>query len=177
MDKPTVAFNIYQQIVSLVKLQRGVFLDLGKLLKEVKDNKLYKQMGDGGFDSWKQFLANPEINFKPVTAEMYIRVYEFYILKMLMPKEEVMEIPLVRLNMMKAKIENSDEEERGELIEKAKILSYSDFMKEMVYHKVKTKPKFILSKCDKCGNLVIRYDPTQICHCEGSPNINEIYSD
>ena len=173
-NEVTIAFGYYKKVTELVKEQRGLFLDLGKLLSEIKEKKLYKQMGEGGFDSWHQFLANPEIDLSPNIAEVYITVYKFYLLKLNMPREEVMTIPLVRLNTMKAKLEHADEAERGEMIEKAKSLSYGDFMKEMVYHKVATEPKILLSHCEKCGKLKIRYNPKEVCVCGGGIDLDEI---
>ena len=42
-----------------------------------------------------------------------------------MPQAEVIEIPLIRLNMMKSKLELlSSDEERKEFIEKARLLSF-----------------------------------------------------
>lgn len=163
MSLQKLSFNLYQQTVKLIKTQRMLFLDLGFLLGQIKNEKLYLNMGEGGFDSWKSFLSNPEINISPSTAEVYIRVYEFYINKLQMPKEEVLEIPLVRLNAMKSKLEGLNQEDRDELIEKAKTLSYNDFIIE-----TSPKPRAIkVSKCEKCGKLIIKYDPEQVCTCVG----------
>ena len=164
------AFQLYQQTISLVKEQRKLFLDLGFTLAEIKRKKLYRYMGDGGFETWKSFLGNPEINIKEITAETYIKVFEFYIEKLQLPREQVLDIPLVRLNMMKAKMETATEEERGELIEKAKVLSYKDFQAE-IYDGEKRKQKIKITKCKGCKKLKIEYDQDEICMCLGTANI------
>jgi len=84
------AFDLYQQTVLLIKGQRKLFLELGFVLSQIKNKSLYKQMGDGGFETWRSFLANPEINITPSTADVYIKVYEFYIERLKLPKEEVL---------------------------------------------------------------------------------------
>lgn len=161
-------FDLYQQTVNLIRNQRGLFLDLGFVLKQIKDRELYRQMGDGGFDTWKSFLSNPEINISPSTADVYIKVYEFYILKLEMPREEVLEIPLGRLNMMKSKLEEMSEPERIDLIGKAKTLSYSDFKIESVKEERKRAIKVTRHSC---GKLIIQYDPGQVCDCGGGVDV------
>ncbi len=162
-------FNLYQKTIFLVKEQRRLFLDLGFVLKQIKDNQLYKKLGDGGFDTWKSFLSNPEISLSPSTADVYIKVYEFYIEKLRLPKEEVLEIPLVRLNMMKSSLETMSDDERIEMIEKAKTLSYEDFRIEAIREPKKRAIK--VSRCDECNKLIIKYDPDQICDCSGGVDI------
>jgi hypothetical protein len=170
MNTPVIAFDLYKKTIFLLKEQRKLFLDLGCILAQIKNNALYKQMGDGGFDSWRSFLANPEINISPSTADVYIKVYEFYIEKLKLPRNEVLEIPLVRLNMMKSKLENLNDEERGELLAKAKTLSYEDFKIE-TNNGVETKKAFKIIKCEKCQKLIFKYDPDQFCDCSGGLDI------
>lgn len=171
MNDLTLAFNLYKQAVLLVGEQRKLFLDLGFVLKELKDGNKYKEVGDGGFETWNSFLSSPEISLTPSTADVYIKVYTFYIEKLKMPREEVLAIPLVRLNMMKYKLEGMNEVERGELIEKAKTLSYTDFKIEAIDNGIEIKKAFKISHCEECRKLKIQYDPNQICDCGGGVDI------
>lgn len=168
-DLQEQAYNIYQETINLIRSQRKLFLDLGFILKQIKEKKLYTYFGNGGFDTWRSFLANPEINLSPSTAEVYIKVYDFYIEKLKMSKDEVLSIPLVRLNMMKATLEKMDDKEREELIEKAKTLSYEDFRIETSGEDRKRAIK--VTRCSKCSKLIIKYDPEQICDCNGGIDI------
>jgi len=171
MNKPVLAFDLYQKTIFLLKEQRKLFLDLGFVLAQIKNNQLYKQMGDGGFDTWRSFLANPEINISPSTADVYIKVYEFYIEKLKLPRKEVLEIPLVRLNMMKSKLESLDDEGKADLLSKAKTLSYNDFKIEAVYNGVEVIRPIKITKCLNCQKLIVKYDPNQICDCSGGLDI------
>jgi len=157
------AFDLYTQTIALIRGQRKLFLDLGFVLSKIKHNKLYLEMGEGGFDTWRSFLANPEINISPSTADVYIKVYNFYIEKLKLPREEVLDIPLVRLNMMKSKLEGLNESERDDLIAKAKTLSYNDFKIEAIDNGKEIIRAIKVTKCEKCGKLIIQYDPEQIC--------------
>jgi len=165
------AFALYQLTKNLLKEQRELFLDLGSVLSKIKNNQLYKEMGDGGFDTWRSFLANPEINITPSTADVYIKVYEFYIEKLKLSKDEVLDIPLVRLNMMKSKLEGLNDEDRSELLAKARTLSYEDFKIEAIHNGVEVVRPFKIIKCATCNKLIIKYDPSQICDCSGGLDI------
>lgn len=171
IQKQELAFGLYQKAVDLIKSQRELFLDLGFVLSQIKNQELYKEMGEGGFDTWRSFLANPEISITPSTADVYIKVYEFYIEKLKMPRSEVLEIPLVRLNMMKSKLDGLDENERIDLIEKSKTLSYNDFKIEAINGGVEKKRAIEVHRCDTCQKLIVKYDPDQICDCNGGVDI------
>jgi len=166
-----IPFDLYQKTILLLREQRRLFLDLGFILKQIKDGKLYKKMGDGGFDTWHSFLANPEISITPSTAEVYIKVYDFYIDKLGLPKEEVLEIPLSRLNMMKSKLEGLNQSEQLEMIEKSKSLSYGDFKIEVLDGGKEIKRAIQATRCQKCNKLVIKYDPEQVCTCSGGVDV------
>lgn len=165
------AFALYQYTKDLIKDQRALFLDLGSVLSKIKNGELYKECGNGGFDTWRSFLADPEISITPSTADVYIKVYEFYIERLKMPRQDVVGIPLVRLNMMKSKLENLNEEDRSELIAKARTLSYEDFKIEAINGGSEIKRAVKITKCDKCGFLIIKYDPDQVCDCSGGLDI------
>ena len=172
------AFNFYQKLIELRKQASELYLELGFTLKKIKDGKLYKYLGDGGFDSWQLFLANPEINIRYQTAEVYIKVYEYFIEELKMPRAEVIAMPLGKLNMMKSTLEKMpDDKERLEFIEKAKLLSYSDFKKELREKGYKTKEKIRVYRHKDCGKLIIEYNPQEICLCSGSQNIKPLKYD
>lgn len=169
------AFTFYEQI-KLAKHRIGeMYLEIGWLLREMKKKKLYKHLGDGGYDTWKQFLASPEIKIKYTTAEVYIKIYEYYIEELKLPKMEIAEIPLNQLNIMRTKLDKlPDYESKLEMIEKAKVLGYSDFKKEMIESGLKSPDKINISRCGTCGKLVIKYNPLEVCLCAGEPNIKTL---
>lgn len=165
--KQEKAFDLYQRCVFLRKKQGELALEFGRVLKEIRDKKLYRYLGEGGFETFNQFLANPEINLNPNTALAYIRVYEYYVLELNIPKENLLDIPFNRLNNLKSKIEKLPREEQEEWIEKAKTLSYTDFKAELQEKKMEKKPFITVKRCKQCGQYEIYYDQSQICVCRG----------
>ena len=175
MDKITPkqenAFKLYQRCIHLKKKQGELALEFGYVLKKIRDEKLFKYIGDGGFDNFYQFLSSPEISLNPNTALMYIRVYEFYIEKLKLPKEELIEIPVNRLNQLKSGLEDKTKEEVLEWIEKAKVLGRRDFEKEMEEAKFKKEKDIEIKVCRKCGKKQIYYKVNSLCYCDGSVGI------
>lgn len=161
------AFDFYSKVIYLKKKQGEIALELGYVLKEIKEKKLYQHMGEGGFDSFEQFLSNPEINLKYNTAMAYIRIYEYYVENLKLPKEEIIEIPFNRLHQLVGKIKNLPKEKQIEWIEKAKTLGRIDFEKEMEEAKFTNEKDVIIKKCKKCGLLEIYYKIDKICLCKG----------
>lgn len=145
-----------------------MFLEFGYTLKRIKEEKLYLQMGEGGYDSFYQFLADPEINLNPNTALAYIRVYEFYVEKLGFKKEDLAGIPLNRLNQIKGFLEDKNKDEVKEWVEKARTLGRTDFEKEMVDKKITKERQIEIKKCRKCGKYQIYYKIDAVCQCDGS---------
>ena len=165
--KQEMAYGLYQTVISLRRRQSEVALEFGFTLKKIKEEHLYRYMGDGAFDTFWQFCASPEIKLRPEMVMAYIRVYEYYVEKLQMKKEDLLDIPFTRLNQMKAKIENLPIEEQKEWIEKAKTLMRKDFEAEMVDHKF-AKPKAIqVTRCKTCKLLEIHFIVDEVCVCGG----------
>lgn len=162
-----VAFDLYSQCIYLKRKQGELALEFGYVLKKIKDEKLYQYMGEGGFVSFEQFLINPEINLKYNTAMMYIRVYEFYIEQLKLPKEDLIDIPINRLNELTGKIKDLPKEKQIEWVEKAKTLARTDFEKELEDAKFRDEKKVILKRCKKCGKIEIYYKIDEVCICNG----------
>lgn len=121
-----LTFDIFKKLVTARKLQDVVFLSIGKLLKIVRDRKLYKFLD---FEHFEQFLASEELSFSREKAYMYIRIYEFYS-EFLQIKEEAMrDFSIVRLSLMMPILKKLDsKEEQLDKIEEMKALRYNDFI-------------------------------------------------
>lgn len=168
------AFDLYSRVIYLKKKQGELALELGFTLKEIKDKKLYQYIGEGGFSSFEQFLANPEIGLKYNTAMAYIRVYEYYVEQLKLPKEEIVEIPFNRLHQLVGKIKDLPKEKQIEWVEKAKVLGRNDFEKEMEEAKFTQERDIEIKRCKKCGLLQIYYKVDKVCVCDGGLGIYAI---
>ena len=171
--KQSLAFDLRARCIFLRKKISELFLEFGYVLKKIRDEKLYLQMGEGGFETFYQFLADPEINLNPNTASAYIRVYEFYVEKLGFKKEKLLGIPLNRLNQIKNFLEDKTKNEVEEWIEKARTLGREDFVKEMESKKIVKEKGVKIVKCKKCGKYQFYYKIDAICQC---PNTDAIFA-
>ncbi len=122
------AWNKYQDLVYAIKQQKVLFLVLGRLLKDIKDNKLYRYLGEGGFDTWMDFLNNPEIGIGSSTARLYITIYEQYVLRLGMSENDVAQLPVVRLQKLLPIISKEDDLEKAkELVNTVGLVTNQDF--------------------------------------------------
>ncbi len=159
------AFDLYNRVIFLKRKQSELALELGYTLKRIKEKKLYLYMGEGGFSSFEQFLANPEISINYNTAFAYIRVYEYFIEQLKLPKEQLLNIPFNRLHQLTGKIKNLPKEEQIEWVEKAKHLGRLDFEKELEEAKFKPEKEVVIKRCKNCGMIEIYYK--NVCSCKG----------
>ena len=90
----------YRRIIELQKAGIALYLELGKTLYNIREQKLFMYMGNGGFDTYRDFLDNPEISFSESAAYEYTSVYEFYCLKQGYTPDQLQEYPLNRLKRL-----------------------------------------------------------------------------
>ena len=113
-------------------IQAG-FLMLARLLKENRDDGLWKLLGH---DSFEGFLGSPEVGFSRAKAYGLIHLYELYVGKLGVEERELLEIGTAKLLMVANVVENDKEGWLG----KAKALSKSDLLLELGRGPGKTSP-------------------------------------
>lgn len=116
-----------RDIVSAQMNIQGNLLVLGAKLKDNRDLAYYKLLG---YDTFEEFLGSPEIAFGRSKAYDLIHIYELYILKLGVPKADLLEAGTTKLLLVAPQIEQ-DETRSAEWIGKAKSLSKSDLRQEI----------------------------------------------
>src|SRR5574343_998321 len=126
------AFDLEQQVKAVKSQVQGSYLELGRLLKEVRDNDYYKLLG---FDTVSEWLSSPDIAISRKWAASAIRVYELYILKLGKKPEEIQNIDYTKLVSLSGLIEKHPEEAE-EWIDKASTLRRIDLQSEIKVKKI-----------------------------------------
>jgi len=121
-------FDLFKKLVLARKTQDFVFLTIGKMLKIVRDRKLYRHLD---FEDFSQFLASEEISFSREKAYLYIRIYELYIEKLMVNPEEVEKLGVARLMMLAPVIRDLPREQAIKKIEESRPLRYGDFVRQV----------------------------------------------
>lgn len=170
MQNAKVAFDLLQELKKDLRIQGIMFFEIGRILKEFRDKKLYMSLGEG-YDSWTMFLGSGELSLKQSTVYAYIEIFELFIQRFGFVVEELAEIPYDKLRLAlpsARKMENKAQVE--ELVYKAKELSRSDLMKEFGQMTEEGKPigwsKMVyLKPCDVCSKWKLPED-LQMCDCK-----------
>lgn len=142
------AFDLYQQAISLVKQQSTLFLDIGETFKKIRDNKMYQYMGEGGFDTWEQFLSQPDIYLAPQTVRAHVHIFDVFIDKLKLDRELVSSVPFYKLNLMVSLVKDMTPGQAEITIYSLKELGAKDFNDEL--RKLKgLEPEEVKSKKDR----------------------------
>jgi len=123
------AFKTWEKLLAAKRGHDGLFLVIGKLLKDIRDQQLYKHLD---YPDFKQFLASEELSFSREKAYMCIKVYEYYIDVLQLDPESVNKMNVSRLSMMVPilkKIEDPKEVMRQ--IEDMSSLRHGDFVRQV----------------------------------------------
>ena len=93
-DKADRAHGIVLEIKSVILNRTKDVFSLGKFLKEIRDEELYLVLG---YDSFLEFIADPEISFQKTTAYAYIQLYECFVEKYNVDFRKIGKIPYSKL--------------------------------------------------------------------------------
>jgi hypothetical protein len=127
-DKQVVAQKLHEEVLRYLKQGRMSAIVLGKLLKDIRDQELYRLLVAGKDDDYditfKQYVCLPEISLKPSTANKYIAIWEGleeYDIKL----ETVQNVDINKLAM----VLKTDDPKKW--LKDAMVLAYSDLEKEI----------------------------------------------
>lgn len=142
-----LAFKIYTKVQQALREQNKMFLIIGQALKLIRENELYKYMGNGGFDTFGDFINNPEIGLKQSTAYLYIRVYEYYIERLEFEEQDLVLYPLNRLMKLLPHLKKKPDEEAKQILISIGNMTDFDYSIEVKEKKLNTKkPELYLDK-------------------------------
>lgn len=132
LDARQTAFNAWKTLIAAKQSHVGLFLVIGKLLRDFKRDKMYEVLD---YETFAEFLASEELGFSQESAYMYIRTYEFYIEELGLDPEEVSKMNLGRLSLLLSRFKKMDvREDRAEIIreiEEAHTLRHNDFIRQI----------------------------------------------
>jgi hypothetical protein len=132
------AHSVYAKLIYAKKSQDILFLALGKLLKEIRDKRLYEVLD---YENFGQFLASDELSISRESAFLYIRVYEFFVEYLELDESYVATIPVSKLAMLVPVLKKMESKEQiMEFISDTENLRFGDFVREVRKFQNSTKP-------------------------------------
>ena len=137
-EKQEKAENTHKEILVRTIVTANNLIELGKLFKQVRDEKLYKLLGA---DSFKEYCAYPEISFGRSTIYSFIHIYELFVLELGYQPDRLSKIghhrlqiitPAIKTEAAKAKYDiNPKVVHTYDWMERAEVLSESDLINEI----------------------------------------------
>ena len=135
------AEECHKEVLARTIITANNLLELGKLFKTIRDEKLYKLLGA---ETFGEYVGYPEISFGRSTIYSFIHVYEKYVLKLNVPTETLSKIGHRKLQIINPVVstDSSDWIANATLwIHNAEVLSESDLINEV--RRVQKKPPMI----------------------------------
>lgn len=129
-EKLSLAEEYHKEVIARTIITANNLLELGRLFKTIRDDKLYKLLGA---DSFSEYIAYPEISFGRSTIYSFIGIYELYVLKLNYHPTFLSKIGHRALQIITPPMKEFEREgmEAGEWMEKAGTLSESDLINEV----------------------------------------------
>ena len=138
------------------------FFKIGKILKKIKEEKLYQHLGDSPeYETFEMFLQSPEVNIASRRAYQLIQVYDTYIEKLKFKPEKLLDVSWTSLRVILPII---TPENCKDLVRKARLLRRGDLeieVKQMkkgintfsdsLYCKHKNIKRICFFQCTDCG--------------------------
>lgn len=88
------AFEVHQTILVLKRQMGMAFVELGRLLKIIREESYYQVLG---YDTFTSYLVNSELGFEKRTAYYYIEIYELFVERLCYTIEYVAELGYKKL--------------------------------------------------------------------------------
>lgn len=162
-----LAFDLLTELNQKLKAHHRSFFEIGRLLTELKEKELYKTLGQGGYDTWSQFMAGNELSVNSKTAEAYMNLYDFWVKQQNYTLDELSEVPYDKLRMVQPMARQLDSAGVRELFEKTKVLSRTDLLIETgkATEEGNLRRKWVnVELCDKCQGYKLP-ETLIVCTC------------
>jgi len=145
MEKVVVskAQSTHQLIVKIKKDIHTYFMSLAVCLKTIKSKEYYLELG---YDSFEEYTSSPEIDLTVNRCNKLIRIYNRWVEDYGYKVKELEGIDTEKLDIAQSQ---ATEEDKGEWLEKARLLSRADLRALTPGCKHYRKPLEII--CPYCG--------------------------
>lgn len=160
-SKQKRAYNLSVSIRDMLTEDRRRIITLGKMFKELKHDKLYQHVGEGGYNSFKDFLKNEEYQVNEGLINKYINIVNLYIDKLGLDDEYVAQIPFWKLDKLASSVRNLKPDQAIEILEGSVGLTtgdFKDYVKEIKGEPIEHKHYEI---CEACGTKVLVKDDNE----------------
>lgn len=168
------AFTAYKMLLTAKRNADGMFLVIGKLLKTIRDEKLYEKLD---YPSFSQFLGSEDVGYSRESAYLFIRAYEYLIEHLELNAEAVGKMNIGRINMMIPVLKKIEESEGRDAaikqMEDMDSLRHGDFVQTIKQAKLDSKPEVYFTQEDNKWH-VSYFEDTTVLHSKGNLMVDAV---
>ena len=158
LAKAKKAFTIHRELVELGNSVGRAFILIGQRLSEIKQDNLFKYLGEGGHDTFESYLASPELQISRRQAYYLISIYETLCKKLRVSMKQLED---AKPSALKEILPVVNKENYKDWLEKSKALSVADIRMEVRKELSGIDPatcdhdwqKKISWRCKNCGEV------------------------
>ena len=133
------AEELHKEVLARTYITANNLLELGKLFKTIRDEKLYKLLGA---ETFTEYCGFPEISFGRSTIYSFIHTYELYVLRLGISSERLSKIGHRKLQIISPIAKDMPHGiATATWIANAEVLSESDLINEV--RRAQNKPEMI----------------------------------
>jgi len=157
--------NTHSKLLDIIGLSKESSIILGRLLSELKRDDSFKEAIGEGIDTWRDYLAQPEIGLSVGEANRMVQIYDEFVSRLGFNEAYLAEIPVKNLHYLLPIVKKMDlSDDVDELLESARTLSQKDF-KERIYDLKddsgeRTYEYLVMKRCIETGNMTKVHDIT-----------------
>lgn len=118
------AFKVHNNLLQAKTLTLGGIFKQGEFLLEIKEKKLWKLLD---CQSWLEYLNSPDVSYSEREAQKYIRIYKVFIKELNLPRKDLEEIGVSKLELLASYI---TKENSREMLEKG-AMTRIDLLKDL----------------------------------------------
>ena len=161
-QKHQVAKRSYDNLIKFKQIASVSYLYIGKELKRIKDEKLYKYLGKDSeeYEDFNCFLRTPEINMDLRKAYYLMQIWGTFVERYKFKEEDLAGIPWTSL---RAILPISKPENAQDLVEKARLLTRSHLEQEVKQLRAGINNLGDLSECKHLEVIEAHYYRCKVC--------------
>lgn len=137
------AFTIDLHLRQLKVETNKNFLLMAKLLKQVRDERLWKDLD---YESFESYIAQPELGFDRTSVYRFIGIHEKFVDELKVPPVELQRYDYSKLDVIKPHVTEKNKDKLLELVESN---SRSDLRESLIEMKLIKSKEY--QRCTICG--------------------------